>query len=98
LKPKPGMTIAHAQSLVPNLNIHDAMPVEDEAWLVRLALWCTRSSPLVTPDPPNGVFIDIAGSAHLFKGEAALLQDLKTRLTAERIQTRAAVADTPGCA
>ena len=89
------MTIAHAQSLVPNLNIHDSMPVEDEAWLVRLALWCTRYSPLVTPDPPKGVFIDIAGSAHLL---AALLQDLKTRLTAERTHSRAAVADTPGCA
>jgi protein ImuB len=98
LKLRPGMTIAHAQSLVPNLNIHDAMPVEDEAWLMRLTLWCTRYSPLVTPDPPNGVFIDIAGSAHLFKGEASLLQDLKTRLTAERIQSRAAVADMPGCA
>lgn len=44
LKLKPGMTIEHAQSLVPNLNIHDAMPVEDEAWLVRLTLWCTRYS------------------------------------------------------
>ena len=41
---------------------------------------------------------DIAGSAHLFKGEASLLQDLKARLTAERIQSHAAVADTPGCA
>jgi protein ImuB len=98
LKLKPGMTIAHGQSLVPNLNIHDAMPVEDEEWLVRLALWCTRYSPLVTPDPPNGVFIDIAGSAHLFKGEPSLLQDIKARLTAERIQSHAAVADTPGCA
>jgi protein ImuB len=67
-------------------------------WLVRLTLLCTRYSPLVTPDPPNGVFIDIAGSAHLFKGEASLLEDLKTRLTAERIESRAAVADTLGCA
>jgi protein ImuB len=49
LKLRPGMTIAHAQSLMPNLNIHDAMPAEDEAALSRLALWCTRYSPLVTP-------------------------------------------------
>lgn len=98
LKLKPGMTIAHAQSLIPNLHIHDAMPNEDEAGLTRLAHWCTRYSPLVAVDPPNGIFIDIAGSAHLFKGENALLEDLKKRLMESRIGARVAVADTPGCA
>ena len=73
---RPGMTVAHAQSLIPNLTLIDATPDEDEAALTQLALWCTRYSPLVTPDPPAGVFIDIAGSAHLFKGEAALIDDL----------------------
>lgn len=98
LKLRPGMTIAHAQSLVPNLTIQDALPAEDEAGLTRLALWCTRYSPLVTPDPPDGVFIDVAGSSHLFKGEAALLQDLKARMASSRIEARVAVADTPACA
>jgi protein ImuB len=98
LKLRPGMTIAYAQSLIPDLQIHDAMPVEDEAALHRLALWCTRYSPLVAVDPPAGIFIDIAGSAHLFKGEAALLQDLRWRLAASHIGAKAAVADTPGCA
>ena len=65
---------------------------------IKLALWCTRYSPLVTPDPPDGVFIDVAGSAHLFSGEAALLSDLVARLNASGISARAAVADTPGCA
>jgi protein ImuB len=52
----------------------------------------------VTPDPPDGLFVDIAGSAHLFKGEAALLSDLEARLAAQEISARVAVADTPGCA
>jgi protein ImuB len=98
LRLRPGMTIAHAQSLVPALHIHDAMPQEDEAALARLALWCTRYSPLVATDPPDGIFIDIAGSAHLFNGETALLQDVKNRMEASKIASRAAVADTPGCA
>jgi impB/mucB/samB family len=98
LRLRPGMTIAHAQSLVPALQIHDAMPHEDEAALARLALWCTRYSPVVAADPPDGIFIDIAGSAHLFKGETALLQDLKNRMAASKIAARAVVADTPGCA
>jgi len=88
LRLHPGMTIAHAQSLVPGLHIHDAMPQEDEAALARLALWCTRYSPLVATDPPDGIFIDIAGSAHLFKGETALLQDLKNRMALSKIAAR----------
>ena len=42
--------------------------------------------------------LDIAGSAHLFKGEAALLQDLQARMLSSRISGKAAVADTPACA
>jgi protein ImuB len=52
----------------------------------------------VATDPPDGIFIDIAGAAHLFKGETALLQDLKNRMAASKIASRVAVADTPGCA
>jgi len=93
-----GMTVAHAQTLVPDLIVETAKPDEDEAGLARLALWCTRYSPLVTPCPPDTVFIDVAGSAHLFKGEAALLKDMQRRLTAAQLSARAAIADTPGCA
>lgn len=93
-----GMTAAHAQSLVTGLHIINATPDEDEAALTQLGLWCTRYSPLVTPDPPDGIFIDIAGSAHLFKGEATLMQDLVSRLATARLAAKTAVADTPGCA
>jgi protein ImuB len=92
-----GMTVTHAQSLVPELVVVNATPHEDGAALTRLALWCTMYSPLVTPDPPDGVFIDVAGSAHLFHGEAALLYDLSKRLSAAGIASRLALSDTPGC-
>src|SRR3954451_13987642 len=93
-----GMTVTHAQSLIPGLIMMDATPQADEAALHRLGLWCVRYSPLVTPNPPDGVFIDVAGSAHLFHGEATLLNDLCKRLVAEGITAKAALADTPGCA
>ena len=93
-----GMTVTHAQSLIPDLTVVDATPEDNEAALFRLALWCIKYSPLVTPNPPDGVFIDVAGSAHLFQGEAALLQDLCKRLGTEGIEARAALADTAGCA
>jgi protein ImuB len=93
-----GMTVTHAQSLVPDLCIVNATPQEDEAALLRLALWCIKYSPLVTADPPDGIFIDVAGSAHLFQGETALVTDLCQRLEAQGIAAKAALADTPGCA
>jgi hypothetical protein len=43
-------------------------------------------------------FIDVAGSAHLFQGEAVLIADLCKRLKDEGITAQAALADTAGCA
>jgi protein ImuB len=51
----------------------------------------------VTPDPPDGMFIDVAGSTHLFHGEIALMEDLCKRLEKAGISGRAAISDTPGC-
>ena len=95
---KPGLTIAHAQALIPRLHICDAAPEEDRASLTRLALWCLRYSPIVSPDAPDGVWIDIAGADHLFGGEANVIRDLVERLTLKGIAARAAVADAPGTA
>jgi protein ImuB len=46
IKLHPGMTLAHAQSLVPDLHVVEAVPLEDEAALGELGLWCTRPRPL----------------------------------------------------
>jgi protein ImuB len=43
------------------------------------------------------VFIDVAGSTHLFHGEIALMDDLRKRLKKAGISGRAAISDTPGC-
>src|SRR5215217_9346551 len=93
-----GLTVAHAQSLVPELHVAEATPEADDEGLTRLATWCMRYSPLVAADRPNGVWIDVAGSAHLFGGEEALLDDLQRRLRRAGVNARAAVADTPGAA
>ncbi len=95
---QPGMAAAHAQALLPGLHLADATPEADAAALDRLGLWCTRYAPLVTPDPPDGIFIDIAGAAHLFRGEAELLDDFAARLRTAQLTARLALADTPGCA
>ena len=43
------------------------------ALLERIAEWCDRFSPFVAADPPDGLILDITGAAHLFGGEAAML-------------------------
>lgn len=93
-----GQTIAQAQASVPGLVIVEATPEADAAALQDLAGWCLRYSPLVQPDPPDGIFLDVTGAAHLFGGEALLLQDVSRRLARAGIEVRAAIADTPGAA
>lgn len=94
----PGMALAQAQALVPGMTIQDADPEGDQAALRRLAGWCLRYAPLVSVDPPDGLWLDVTGCAHLQGGETALLRDLVCRLAAQGLLARAAAADTPGAA
>jgi protein ImuB len=104
---RPGQPIARAQALVPGLAVAEADPAGDEAALGRLAAWCLRRyAPLTAPDPPDGVWLDVTGCAHLWQsdalswhaGEEAMLDDLVGRLARSGIAARCAVADTPGAA
>ncbi len=94
----PGMPVAQAQALVPDLTVREARPEEDAQALRRLAGWCLRYAPLAAAAGPDGVWIDVTGSAHLQGGETRLLRDLVSRLLAQGFAARAAVADTPGAA
>lgn len=95
----PGMTVTRARSLAPGLEVVDADPDGDLAGLRRLALWAGRRySPVVAPDPPDGVWIDVTGAAHLYEGEKPLLKDILRRVSASGMACQVAVADTAGCA
>lgn len=95
----PGMPVARAQLILPDLHLHDADPAADAASLERLALWALqRYSPLVAADPPDGLVLDIAGCDHRFGGEAGLMADVCQRLEAMTVSVRAALADTWGAA
>jgi protein ImuB len=95
----PGMTVTRARAFAPDLAIVDADPEDDLEGLKRLALWAGRRySPLVAPDPPDGIWIDISGCAHRFGGEEPLLKDILRRVAASGTAIQLAVADTAGCA
>lgn len=96
---KPGMAVAQAQALVPELAIQDAALAEDAAALEKLALWALRLyAPLVAVDPPDGLVIDATGTAHLHGGEDTMLRDMVDRLADADVRARVTMADSWGAA
>ena len=98
LKLYPGQKATDAAALVPSLAVAEAEPEADAQALAELTHWCVRFSPAVAIDPPDGLFLDIEGVAHLWGGEADMLADFRERLLANGLPFRLAVADTPGAA
>jgi protein ImuB len=99
----PAMPLADARALMPGLDVHEADPVGDTKTLDGLAAWCGRYTPWAaveagTPPGSGGLWLDVSGCAHLFGGEAALLEDMVARLRGLGFGAHAALADTPGAA
>jgi protein ImuB len=94
----PGLALAHARAVQPNLVALPAQPVEDARALERLAAWCLRYSPLVSPCPPDSIWIDATGAAHLFGGEEQMLKTIQGAMAAHGLTARVAMAATPGAA
>ena len=94
----PGMALADARAVSPGLASMSADFEADAALLDRIAAWCYRYTPWSAVEGQDGVWLDVTGCAHLFGGEAALLETLRTRLGGFGIETRGALADTPGAA
>ena len=92
------MPLAHATAMVPDLAVVEADARGDLRALSGLAAWCLHLSPTTAPDPPDGLWIDITGCAHLHGGEAPMLEALVGRLAAAGLSARAGLADTPGAA
>ena len=95
--------LSDARAIIPALECIQHDDAADHALLCTLAQWCERYTPLVALSAGNvgagnGLFLDITGCSHLFGGEADLLTDLETRLTAQGFRTSAAIADTAGAA
>ena len=104
---RPGLPLAEARAVLLNLAVAGTDPAGDRGALERLADWCGRYTPWTAVDTSGpsvagggdaGLWLDVSGCAHLFGGEAALLDDLVARLCGFGLAAAAAVADTPGAA
>ena len=93
-----GLALTQARAMHPAL---DAVPEDlgaDAQLLDEIADWCLRYTPLVACDAPDGLLLDITGCAHLYGGEAALIDDLAARLERAGFAVSVAVAGSIGAA
>ena len=100
-----GDRVVDAQAVHPDIRVAPGDPEGDAAFLGRLALWSRRWCPWSAreragPDgaDPDGIVLDATGAAHLFGGEAAMLDDIVRRFAAQGLSARVAMAPTRGAA
>lgn len=94
----PGMVLADARAIFPDLKVLDDKADLIPRLLRRLAEWCIRFTPIVALDPPDGLLFDASGCAHLWGGEQAYLKEVVKKLNIRGYEVRAAMADTIGVA
>ncbi len=93
-----GATLTDVRAIYPDLLFVQEQPEKDAALLHALARWSVQYTPSTELDENDGLFLDIAGSAHLFGGEAALLELITAQLDDMGLTVRIGLADTKGAA
>ncbi len=96
-----GMDLAHARSLVPPgaiLHIEPHRPDREGEALHALACRLLKLSPLVAPDPPDGILIDTTGTDRVHRGEARVIRSAARGLRKLGVRARIGAACTFACA
>ena len=93
-----GLSLPDARARFPALIVVEAEPLEEAQLLTRLCDWCSRYTPLAALDCADGLMLDISGVAHLFEGEAAMIEDCRARLSTQGISVVIGAAGNPRAA
>ncbi|WP_395944762.1 Y-family DNA polymerase [Brevundimonas sp.] len=94
----PGMTLADARARAPDIRVVAHRPEADAALLKRVLLDFGRFTPMAATDGLDGLALDVTGCAHLFGGEAGLVQAVAARAHGVGLEARLALAGTPEAA
>lgn len=95
----PGVTVAHARALCPDLEFIPADIAADAAALDRIAVHAARHwTPAAAVSGTDGLWLDVTGTTHLFGGEERFCRRMAGFLARLGLTARVAVADTPGAA
>jgi protein ImuB len=93
----PGTVMTQARALVPGLDIRQADPEGDAAFLSSLALFAARRwTPCAAISGVDGLWLDLTGVAHLFNGERRLCERILRLCARLGFEARIAVAGTTG--
>lgn len=96
---RPGMAAAHARALVTDLEVRDAEAEEDRAFLDRLAVHAVGHwTPTASAAAPDGIWLDLTGTTHLFGGENRFCRRVLAFLKRLGFTASIAIAGTPGAA
>lgn len=96
---RPGMAAAHARALVTELDVREAAPEADRALLNRLALHAVGHwTPTASVAGADGLWLDLAGTTHLFGGEERFCRRLLAFLRRLGFTAMVAIAGAPGAA
>jgi protein ImuB len=94
------MSLAHARALLPlnDVLVQECSPQHDEQRLRALASWAIRFSPIVAPDPPDGLLLDVTGCQRVHRGERRLVNAIANSIEWLGFRARVACASTFACA
>ncbi|WP_369025369.1 DNA polymerase Y family protein [Qipengyuania sp. RANM35] len=95
---RPGMMLADARTLCPQLITAPSDPAGDLAFLESLAVWAQRWGPWSALDAPDGLLVDVTSVPHLFGGETRLVEDVHNAFARRELAVRTAIAPTAGAA
>ncbi len=93
-----GMSFADARAFCPDLISAPAEPQRDARFQASLRRWATRYCPWVGLEGGDGLVLDITGSAHLWGGEAAMLEDMRAQTSRAGLVLQLGLGDTRGAA
>lgn len=95
----PGMPVAQARALVPDLDVRPADPEGDQRLLHQLARYAVRRwTPTASACGDDGLWLDLSGTTHLFGGEQRFCERVVRLLDRLGYTARIAIAGTPGAA
>jgi protein ImuB len=92
---RPGMSMAAALALIPQLEMRQRDGAREKQLLERLATQAQRFTPRVSLVPPDGLLLEVKGSLHLFGGAEALCRALEEQCRATGVKPLLALTPVP---
>jgi len=87
-----GMALADARAMLPALKVVQYNEMGERELLNRIADWCDRYTPFVCLLSSRELLLDITGTTHLFGGEQAMLDQIRSAIGKQGFAVRGALA------